>query len=310
MTNQFICVPNEPNLLADRLATLGWRRATYTRHRFMNGNLQVDLHDPGALAGDHIAILFGTFDDIGNEVIELGLVADALCRVGVARTTTVLRYMQYSRGNRVVARGSSLGAKVYIKLLEALAIDDFLVFDLHAPELNAVFSKPVVQMSALPSIVLHLQESGVEVDYVVGPDRGRYDECMVLAGLLDADVDLFFKRRHDHSGASVVADYRKPHLRNKRVLLYDDEIGSGSSAAQVAARLAAEGVAEIHVAVLYSLCTQAALDRLAKIAEVRTFTTTNIAPPVDDPVVPFDHAVVDCASEIVQAFGLCRRWIP
>jgi ribose-phosphate pyrophosphokinase len=247
---------------------------TYQRVVFGNGNLLVTVPPPPPEVRRVLLILDGTVVSDGN-LVELGLVADAVHRWRPLEVHCLLRYLPYSRSNRMSAPGVALGAKVFVDLLCSLPIDRFVTFDLHASELIGFFSKPVHQISGLPSIADQLIREGEAYDLIVGTDRGRADECAVLANRFGAEMEFFTKRRIGHTGQSHTRLEEKKRVRGARVLLFDDEIDSGRSAAEAVRQLDRSGAASIEFLAFYDFGRPGAHEGLAETGVVRTFMRSN-----------------------------------
>ncbi|MCU1640733.1 MAG: ribose-phosphate pyrophosphokinae [Nocardia sp.] len=257
----------------------------YQRILFGNGNMLVKADRPPPGVRRVLLVMDGIAGPNGN-IVELGLVADALRRWGPLEIYCLLRYLPYSRSNRVSSPGVALGAKVFIDLLCALPIDRFLTFDLHAPELVGFFGKPVHQLGTLTGITEQLIDDGLTYDLIVGTDRGRADECTVLADNFRADIEFFTKRRVGHTGESHTRLEDKTRVRGARVLLYDDEIDSGHSAAEAIRMLDRSGAASIDFLSLYDIGRPGALEGLAGTGALRTLMLTNATARPSAPVLP------------------------
>lgn len=260
--------------------------------RFANGNVVVEV-DPLPPKMDEVVILLSVGESSGAEVLELALLVDAIRRHTLARIRCVICYLHYSRSNRLNQHASALGAHVYVKLLCSLGIQQFTIFDLHAVEVAGFFHVPVHYKSTVPLFAASLRNRIKGIDYVIAPDKGRYDDGVVLARELGVPLECFLKVRHGHSEAQMAEQSSKPHLRGARVVLFDDEISTGNTMNAVLARLGADGVAEVHMAVVYTFACAPVLHRLRD-GQLTSFTTTNLI---------FDGSQSD-AVEILDAFQL------
>jgi ribose-phosphate pyrophosphokinase len=295
-----------PHPLASGLAGApGVRAREHEAFVFANGNRMVRLApeppEPGA-----VLVLALARHSPGEVLLELGLLVDALRREHDAPIRCALPYLPYSRSNRLSEPHVSLGARVYARMLDSLAVDRLLLFDLHAPEVAGFFSTPVRQASAVPLVADDLARRGVRVDWVVAPDCGRADACRALAAGLGARADFFVKARADHGGGSSIPAPLRPHLAGGAVLLFDDEVTTGDTLVNAARAAAACGAAEIHAAVIHSLCGAAVLRRLGEVPAVRSFVTTNLALPLDEAEragLPFEYRVLDCSALVLAAAG-------
>jgi ribose-phosphate pyrophosphokinase len=270
------------------------QRRSYQRIDFNNGNFMIRIEDAHSKPFRSY-ISFFNHQQIEGLLLELGFLANTIKREYGCPITCFIRYLEFCRSNRINEKNSSFGSKVYVNMLCSLDIDHFVLFDLHAPELTGFFSKPVSHVSSLPLFLNHDSIKNNRFDYVIAPDCGRADACFFLANHLGADMDFFPKTRKSHDGNSEILTHRRSHLKDKKILLFDDEITSGHTMIHAIEALIQNEVKEIHVAVIYSFCSQAVLDRIALYPQVRSLITTNLGTP--RPAFgnrPEDYQILDC----------------
>jgi ribose-phosphate pyrophosphokinase len=284
---------------ADALAShLDADRIKHTTTTFVSGEIIVSV---GQRPPDHALIVFAPTPERSDALVELMLLADALSREGVQTITCVLRYLPYSRSNRVNRRGLPLGARVVISMLEGGPIDRFLVFDLHAREILGFFTKPVVWMPTLAMLSAAVPTDESEV--VISPDRGRYDECVDLSDLRGCGFDLLVKVRRDDSGSSELAAGARTDLKGRSVILFDDEIWTGQTAEHVIQSFYDHGVASIHYMTVYDFTTDQVRLRMLDELGVATFTTTNLAQPAGAGLHE-NYRVLDASVLVGDRLGL------
>ncbi|GAX45437.1 ribose-phosphate pyrophosphokinase [Tolypothrix sp. NIES-4075] len=275
----------------------------YQKFVFDNNNMLLKLVNKFSKPPEKIIIIFSSVKNIGDSLIELGLLVDILRREYSCDIECFIPYLQYCRSNRLNDDMISLGAKVYISFLKSLPIKKYILFDLHAPELVGFFEQPVYQLSTLPLFHNSFTKRKISLDYVVSPDGGGYDISSKLASILNIKSDFFTKIRRDHSGKFVTDDAKKHNLRGKKILLLDDEINSGETLLVAIERLLNEDVEEIHIAIIYSFVKESILDKISKIKTIKSFTTTNLGIPICPTNVlnlNFDYHIIDCSELLLQ----------
>lgn len=285
---------------------LGLPVTDHGRTVFKSGEMIVSL--PAEVSETAVIVLAPSFRP-SDAILELLLLADALRRHGVRSLTCVLQYVPYSRSNRLNRPGLPLGSKVVISMLEQSPIDRFVVFDLHARETLGYFSKPVTWIPTLQlmsdAIPLHSPE------VVVSPDRGRYDDCMQISTMRSCTLDMLMKVRRDDSGSSELVAGARTDLNGRSVLLFDDEIWSGVTAAHATESLFAAGAARIDYLTVYDFTTPDIRKNMLENLGISSFTTTNLAHHGND---SFDgrYRILDAADLVVRAWprivgGSARR---
>jgi ribose-phosphate pyrophosphokinase len=246
-------------------------KSDHVRTVFRSGEMIVSVPDE---VEDRAVIVLVPSYQPSDAILELLLLADALRRRGVHSITCVLQYVPYSRSNRLNRPGLPLGSKVVISLIEQSAIDRFVVFDLHAREILGYFTKPVTWIPTLQLMSEAIAQHPPEV--VVSPDRGRYDDCVQLSTMRGCGIDLLIKVRRDHSGSSELVAGARTDLRDHSVILFDDEIWTGETAAHAAESLFASGAARINYMTVYDFTTPEIRKNLLDNIGVASFTTTNL----------------------------------
>ncbi|MET7573524.1 ribose-phosphate diphosphokinase [Streptomyces sp. NPDC005492] len=277
-------------------ARLGLPVTGHGRTVFASGEMIVQLPEEVTQTA---VIVLAPSSRPSDAILELALLADALQRHGVRSLTCVLQYVPYSRSNRLNRPGLPLGSKVVISQLENSPIDRFVVFDLHARETLGYFSKPVTWMPTLRLMSDAIPAHAPEV--VVSPDRGRYDDCMQLSAMRSCTLDMLIKVRRDDSGSSELVAGARTDLAGRSVLLFDDEIWSGITAAHAVESLFAAGAARIDYLTVYDFTSPGIRKNMLENLGVSSFTTTNLAQHGTD---EFDgrYRVLDAAALVADAW--------
>lgn len=253
----------------------GATRGHFRLHRFQNNNQFIELDN---LPDGPVYIIFQPGGEIGERLITLGLLADALKRCGSGTVTCILPYLEYSRSNVLENAGNALGAKVFIDLLCVTAVDRFVVFDLHEAGTIGMFSKPVRSMSLVPELIRFLNCSKNSLHAVVSPDAGRYKQARTLGKALSIPVNLLLKERSKHAEPSTAVPLagREVGLAGKNVVIFDDEILTGTTMMNVIEELLSIDVACIDIAVIHPRFNAEFLPRLFEYSQVRSLITTNL----------------------------------
>ncbi|MDF2694814.1 MAG: ribose-phosphate pyrophosphokinae, partial [Labilithrix sp.] len=137
---------------------------------FPDGEMEVTVAPE--LRGRDVYVVQSTAPPVGENVLELGLIADALHRAGAARVTAVVPYLGYARQERRTRAGEPLGAKVVADLVACGGLARLVAIDLHAPSVEGFFPMPIEHVTAVP-ILAEAARRHVRADtVVVSPDLG------------------------------------------------------------------------------------------------------------------------------------------
>lgn len=243
--------------------------------RFPDGELQIALDEH--VRGRDAYVIQATLPPVGENILELTLVADALHRVGAARVTAVIPYFGFARQERRARAGEALGAKVAADLVSCGRFARLVAIDLHAPSIEGFFDAPLEHLSAVPlladAIRAHLREDSV----IVSPDLGGAKLAREYARLLDRPVAVVHKTRL--SGRRVEVHDVTGDVARRSCVVVDDLVATGGTIEAAVAALRGHGANdEIVVAASHALLAGDAVDVLSH-ARIARLVTTDTVPP-------------------------------
>ena len=169
---------------------------------------------------------------------------------------------QHKRGSR-----ESLDCALALQELGAMGISSVLTFDAHDPRvqnatpLNSVENiRPTYQfVKTLFGTVddLILDSSHM---MIVSPDEGAMERSIYLAGILEVDTGMFYKRRDyskiiDGRNPIVAHEFLGNSVENKDFIVIDDMISSGESMLDVCTQLKRRKAKRIYVMTTFGLFT-------------------------------------------------------
>ncbi len=246
--------------------------------RFSNGEGKALLRD--SVRGKDIYILA----DVGNYTVTYNMygietrkgpdehfqdIKRTLSAIGgkARRITVIMPLLYASRQHRRKGR-ESLDCALALQELERLGVSTILTFDVHDPNIqNAIplvsFENLYPTYAIVKSILLNEKEWSEDLNntVVISPDTGAMDRAIYYAGVLGADVGLFYKRR-DYStvvngkNPIVAHEYMGRDIKGKNVLVVDDMIASGESVLDIAKTLKGYGAKKVYVAATFALFTE------------------------------------------------------
>ncbi len=246
--------------------------------RFANGEGKSLLND--SVRGKDIYILA----DVGNYTVSYNMygmetrkgpdehfqdIKRALSAIGgkARRVSVIMPLLYASRQHRRKGR-ESLDCALALQELERLGVSTILTFDVHDP--NIQNSIPLVSFENLyptyaivKTILLNETEwtKDIKNTVVISPDTGAMDRAIYYAGVLGADVGLFYKRRDfskvvNGKNPIVAHEYMGRDIKGKNVLIVDDMIASGESVLDIAKTLKKRGAKKVYVAATFALFTE------------------------------------------------------
>lgn len=288
--------------LGEALArALGYPLGQCHLERFPDGELHVELQED--VRGRSVCLIQPTVPPVGENLLELLLMADACWRGGAARLMAVVPYFGYARQDRRTRSGEAVGARVIADALVSAGAQRLVVVDPHTVALEAMCGVPVEMLSATPVLARALEPTIPESAVVVAPDLGAVKLAERFAALLRHPVAVVRKTRL--SGARVRVEELVGEVRRRAAVIVDDMISTGGTVeAAAAAAIEAGAKPDVTVLATHGLLVGPALERLSQLPLRRLVVSDSVAQPKD---LPFPAQVVSLAPLLATAIKRLHR---
>ncbi len=217
---------------------------------------------------------------VNTNIMELLIMVDALKHASAARVTAVLPYFPYVRSDKKDQPRISIAARLMADLIEAAGADRVLTMNLHSFQIQGFFRIPTDHLLATPVLVDYFQKTNVENSVVVAPDAGSAKRADKYARLLNLPLAIIDKRRHGNDD-NAVAKHIIGDVKDKRAIIFDDEISTGGSLLRSVDILIGEGVTDIRAGVVHPILCGEAVQRIqqSKLSEVVVTNTIPVEGP-------------------------------
>jgi ribose-phosphate pyrophosphokinase len=241
--------------------------------RFSNENLFVQIQENVRETDVFVVQPFST--PVHENIMELLIMMDALRSASASRITAVIPYFSYARSDKKDAPRISITGRLMADLLVTAGADRVLTMNLHKPQVHGFFSVPTDHLFAAPVLLDYFRQRDLRDTVVVAPDSGHVKEAANYAERLRLPLAFVDKRRisdDEVEMSAVVGD-----VKDKHVIVFDDEIAAGTSLVATAEILKEHGVKSIRAGAVHGvLCG----DAIAKIAAspVEEVVVTNTVP--------------------------------
>ncbi|HYO57422.1 ribose-phosphate pyrophosphokinase [Archangium sp.] len=263
--------------------------------RFPDGELHVELEED--VRGQSVCLIQPTVPPVGENLLELLLMADACWRGGAARLMAVLPYFGYARQDRRASPSEALGGKLVADLLVRGHFERLMAVNLHTPSLEGCFSVPLEHLNAGPLLAEATRPYAGPGAVVVSPDLGAVKLAERYARQLGLPLAIVHKSRV--SGSEVNVQGLVGEVRGLRPIIVDDLISTAGTIAATAETIRKEGCADdITVVATHALLVGPAVERLSHVPIRRLISTDSVVPPKG---VPFHHEVVSLAPLLADA---------
>ncbi len=243
--------------------------------RFSDGEVRFELDD--SVRGKDVFVIQSTCQPANENLMELLVMLDAMCRASASRVTAVFPYFGYARQDRRPRSARvSIAAKVVANLISSVGAHRALTVDLHADQIQGFFNIPVDNIYASPVLLSDIWRHRDENLMVVSPDVGGVVRARALAKQLDdADLAIIDKRRPEpnHSEVmNIIGD-----VKGRSCVIVDDIVDTAGTLCQAAIALKAEGAARVTAYCTHPVLSGPALERLSS-SELDELVVTNTIP--------------------------------
>jgi ribose-phosphate pyrophosphokinase len=210
--------------------------------RFSEGNTYVKIGEH--VRSKEIYIVQPIGQNANDDFVELLFWLDAFKRSGAAYVTAVVPYFSYAKGDKKDEPRVSIRARVCAECIELEGADRVITMDLHAPQIQGFFKKPVDHLFARPILVQYLKTILPENAVIVSPDVGNAKVARKYGDDLCLPVAIGDKMRRNNDEKAEILDIIG-NVAGKNAVIVDDFSISGGTVVNLAAELKKRGTKDI-----------------------------------------------------------------
>jgi ribose-phosphate pyrophosphokinase len=263
-----------PQLAEEICARLGVPLLPAKVKRFSNDCLEVQLQ--ANCREQDVFIIQPLAAPVQDHLVELLLMLDAARGASASRITAVIPHYAYARSDKKDRPRISIGGRLVADLLAAAGASRVLTMTLHSPQVHGFFSVPVDHLHALAELSQHFQRYDLGNAVVVSPDLGNAKSAAAFARRLGLPVAAGAKERL--SDTEVRISMLIGDVRDRDVIVLDDEIVNGGSIIELLRHLRDHKARSVRVACTHGIFSAAATARLAAEPDVLEIVCTNTVP--------------------------------
>lgn len=213
-----------------------------------------------------------------SELVEILFWCDAFKRANARTVTLIMPYFGYGKGDKKDEPRVSIRARVCAECMELAGADRFVTMDLHAPQLQGFFKRPVDHLYAQPMLKEVIARVGTDNMVVVSPDAGYAKQARKFAASLNLPVAIGDKNRSDHTeNAEVLEVIGK--VKGKNCLIVDDFTISGGTLVNLAMALKERGALEITAMLSHNCISAYGVQRINQSPITTVYSTDTIFNP-------------------------------
>ncbi len=247
---------------------------------FANGEIYVRYGE--SVRGADAFVLQSHPAPINTWLMEHLIMIDALKRASAKRITAIAPSFPYARQDKKHLGREPISARLVADLYQTAGIDRLISVDLHAPQVQGYFDRPVDHLMALPILADYVERKYGEEDLVVvSPDAGRIRVAEQWAKRLGG-IGLAFihKSRDPKKPNQAVAKRVIGEVANRTCVLVDDMIDTAGTIMQAVEALQANGAKKVVVATTHPILSDPATERLRSsgVSEVICTNTLPVPP--------------------------------
>ena len=187
-----------------------------------------------------------------DEFVEILFFVDALKRSNALSVTLVMPYFGYAKGDKKDEPRVSIRARVCAESMELAGCDRFITMDLHSPQVQGFFKRPMDHLYAMPMLCETMKREDLSNTVVVSPDAGFAKQARKFGAVLNLPVAIGDKQRTDHSENPQVLEILGD-VDGKNALIVDDFTTSGGTLVNLAYALKANGAKRIRALLSHNI---------------------------------------------------------
>jgi ribose-phosphate pyrophosphokinase len=231
--------------------------------RFSEGNTYVKI-------GEHVrdeevylvqpigSAAVGDCGGANNDFVELLFWMDAFKRAGAKYVTAVIPYFSYAKGDKKDEPRVSIRARVVAESIELAGADRIIAMDLHSPQIQGFFKKPVDHLYARPVLVSHIEALGLGDAVVVAPDAGFVKSARKFAADLGLPVAIADKARRGNDERAEILEIIGS-VQGRDALIVDDFSISGGTLVELSRHLRKKGAKRVFAALSHLPLSEAGI---------------------------------------------------
>jgi ribose-phosphate pyrophosphokinase len=196
-----------------------------------------------------------------DEFVEILFWMDAFKRASANSVTAIMPYFGYAKGDKKDEPRVSIRARVCADAIEQAGADRVVTMDLHSPQIQGFFKRPVDHLFALPVLCEYIKALNLDNLVVVSPDTGFAKSARKYASTLNVSVAIGDKIRRGHDERPEVLEIIGD-VEGKNCLIVDDFSISGGTLVELARGLKQKGACRILTCLSHLLLSKDAVKRI------------------------------------------------
>ena len=245
---------------------------------FTEGNIYVKIEE--TVRGMDVFLIQSIGLNPNDEFTEILFWMDAFKRASAKSVTLIMPFFSYAKGDKKDEPRVSIRGRVCAECIELAGADRVVTMDLHSPQIQGFFKKPVDNLVVMPIFSEYIKSLELEDMIIVSPDSGYAKEARDYANYLDLPLAIGDKERitHDENASivEIVGD-----VKGKNAVIVDDFSITGGSLINLATELKKRGAKKIIACISHILLNDEGVKKLMN-SDIEKLISTDT---VDNPYI-------------------------
>jgi ribose-phosphate pyrophosphokinase len=267
--------------------------------RFSNDCTEVQLG--ASVRSRTVFIVQSLVKPVSEHLLELLIMLDIAHSAGARSVHAVIPYYSFARSDKKDAPRISIIARLVADLLATAGSTHVMTMTLHSPQVQGFFSVPTDVLTARHEFGRYFRERDLSKTVVVSPDIGHAKSAARFAEMLKLPVIAANKERVSDTDVRITGFLGRQMRKYQRALVYDDEISTGGSVAEICKVLVKSGLQEIIPICTHGVFSGKALQRFLDIPQITEVVTTDTVPQPASKELPFRLTILPVAPLFGEA---------
>jgi ribose-phosphate pyrophosphokinase len=213
-----------------------------------------------------------------DEFTEILFWMDAFKRASASSVTLIMPYFSYAKGDKKDEPRVSIRARVCAECIELAGADRVVTMDLHSPQIQGFFKKPVDHLFALPMLCEYIRSMQIENCVIVSPDAGYAKQARKFSSHLGIPTVIGDKTRSAHDEHAEILELIGD-VKGKNCVIVDDFSISGGSLIELAGHLKERGANRIIACLSHILLNDKGVKRIEDSVIEKIISTDTVNNP-------------------------------
>jgi ribose-phosphate pyrophosphokinase len=244
---------------------------------FPNDNIYTKLH--GSVRGQDVYVIQTTAAPVQQNLMELLILLQTLRLDSAARITAVVPYLCYARSDRKDQPRVPITARLVADMLQVAGADRYITLDPHSGQMQGFFSIPGDVLTTAHQLIEYVNKTlrpNLKDPVVVTVDLGYAKKGRNFAAGINTPI-AFVEKRRLANDAKAEALTLIGDVKDRDVVLVDDEVDTGGSIEQAVNLIKSKGARNIYLVFSHPVLSGDAAKLLVELP-VTEFITTNTIP--------------------------------